>query len=121
MSGSRSWNRRETNVAQAGYFTVLRSTGWFSALSHLPGGYRYVVKGPATPDVLVKPEGAEAAPEKGPVSPETAPTLQMVPSIARDLGLPRLALIAVVAAAITVLLLLLMHWDSPGGPYKVGF
>ena len=59
MPGSHSWNRRESNVTQAGFFTVLRSTGWFPALSRLPGGYRYLVKGPVTPDVLVKPEGAE--------------------------------------------------------------
>jgi hypothetical protein len=35
------WNRREFNVASAGYFTVLKPTGWFAA-SRLPGGFRYV-------------------------------------------------------------------------------
>jgi hypothetical protein len=114
MPGSRSWNRRETNVAQAGFFTVLRSTGWFSAVSRLPGGYRYVVKGPATPDLLVKPEGAHAAPEKRDDTQETAPTLQMLTSRTSGLDLLRLVLIASVAAGITALFFLFLHLDSPG-------
>ncbi len=116
MPGSRSWNRRETNVTQAGFFTVLRSAGWFSALSRLPGGYRYVVKGPATPDVLVKPEGAgAAAPKNGDEAQETAPTLQMSTPRTSGLGLLRLALIVLVAAGITALFFLILHLeDSPG-------
>ena len=111
MSAAR-WNRRETNVAQAGYFTVLRSTGWFSALSRLPGGYRYVVKGPATPDVLVRPEGAGvAAPESHDEAQEAAPTLQVLTSKTSGLGLLRLALIALAAAGITALFFLLLHLD----------
>jgi len=42
MNNPRSWNRREFTVAANGYFTVLRSTGWFSAVP-LPGGFRYLV------------------------------------------------------------------------------
>jgi hypothetical protein len=115
MSGSR-WNRRETNVAQAGYFTVLRSTGFFSALSRLPGGYRYVVKGPATPAVLVKPVGAgTAAPENHGAAQETTPAFETLSPQASGLGLLRLALIALVAAGITALFFLLLHLDSPGG------
>jgi len=115
MPGSRSWNRRETNVAQAGFFTVLRSTGFFSTLSRLPGGYRYVVKGPATPDVLVKPEGAEAAAlEKGDLAQETAPSFQLVAPRASGRGLLRLAIIAVVAAGLTALFFVFLHLDSPG-------
>ena len=63
MAGSRSWNRRETNVAQAGYFTVLRSSGWFSTL-RLPGGFRYLLKGPPTSAFLEKPGGARATSEE---------------------------------------------------------
>jgi hypothetical protein len=114
MSGSR-WNRRETNVAQAGYFTVLRSAGWFSALSRLPGGYRYVVKGPATPELLVTPEGASAAaPDNHGAAQETAPAFETLASRTSGLGLLRLALIALVAAGLTVLFFLLLHLDSPG-------
>jgi len=115
MPGSR-WNRRETNVAQAGYFTVLRSAGWFSALSRLPGGYRYVVKGPATAELLVKPEGAgTAALENHDAAQETAPAFETFAPKTSGLGLLRLALIALVAAGLTVLFFLLLHLDSPGG------
>jgi hypothetical protein len=44
MTDPRSWNRREFDVARAGYFDVLRPSGWFSAL-RLPGGFRYRIKG----------------------------------------------------------------------------
>lgn len=112
---ARLWNRGETNVAQAGYFTVLRSSGWFSALSRLPGGYRYVVKGPATPDVPVKPEGATAeAPEKLTDSGGATPTFQTVTPRASGRGLLRLALIALVAAGLTALFFLFLRLDSPG-------
>ncbi len=110
------WNRRETNVAQAGFFTVLRSTGWFSALSRPPGGYRYVVKGPATPDVLVKPEGSSAeAPEVGAGAEATAPSFEMVTPKMTGRGLLRLALIALVALGLTLLFFVILHWEDPGG------
>jgi len=109
------WNRRETNIAQAGYFTILRSSGWFSALSRLPGGYRYVIKGAATPDVLLaKPAGAGAATEKRDGAVEAALRLQMLTPGAKGLGLLRRALIALVAAALTALFFLLLHLESPG-------
>jgi len=103
MPGSRSWNRRETDVAQAGYFTVLRSSGWFSALSRLPGGYRYVVKGPATPDLLVKPEGAKAGSEErnGAGGPGAWASLQFGMAKARDFYLARMVLIALAGLALT--------------------
>src|SRR5579863_1865641 len=41
---SRYWNRREFDVTPNGYFTVLKSSGWFSAV-RLPDGFRYLVKG----------------------------------------------------------------------------
>jgi len=117
MPGSRSWNRRETNVAQAGFFTVLRSTGWFSSTLHLPGGYRYVAKGPATPECLQKPEGATAeATEKRDEAQESALTFQTVTPKTSGAGLLRVALIALVAAGITALFFLFLHLDSPGGP-----
>jgi hypothetical protein len=39
---NRTWNRREFSVTPNGYFTVLRPSGWFSAV-RLPGGFRYQV------------------------------------------------------------------------------
>ena len=112
MPGSRSWNRRETNVAQAGYFTVLRSAGWFSSTLHLPGGYRYVVKGAATPDLLVKPEGATAdEPEKRDEAPGTTPAFQTVTPKSSGLGLLRLGLIALVAVGLTSLFFVILHFD----------
>jgi len=111
MADSRPRNRRESHVAQAGYFTVLRSTGAFSALSRLPAGYRHVVKGPATPDVLVKPGGATAeAPEKRADGQETSPTFQTVTPRASGIGLLRLAFFALVAAGLTSLFFLFLHW-----------
>ena len=119
---ARAWNRRETSVAQAGYFSILRSTGWFSALSRLPGGYRYVVKGPATPDFLVRPEGlGVAATERRGAMAATAPAFQAVAPRASGRAAIRFALIAFVAAGITVLFFLLLHLESPGGPFRVGF
>ena len=119
---TRVWNRRETNVTQAGYFTVLRSTGWFSALNRLPGGYRYVVKGQAIPDVLVKPEGAVAkTAESQAAGQEIGPAFQLLTPGASGRGWLRLAIIALVAAGITASFFLFLHFDSPGGPYRVGF
>lgn len=115
MSGSR-WNRRETNVAQAGYFTVLRSSGFFSALGRLPGGYRYLVKGPATPDVLLMPEGMRsAAPERGDEAQGKVPAFETLTPKSSGLSLLRVALIGLVAAGLTALFFLLLHLDSPGG------
>lgn len=42
MNGSGSWNRRGFEVTPNGFFTVLRSSGWFPAF-RLPGGFRYLL------------------------------------------------------------------------------
>ena len=47
---SRNWNRREFDVTPNGYFTVLKSSGWFSA-TRLPDGFRYLWKGAPNPAV----------------------------------------------------------------------
>jgi hypothetical protein len=103
MSGPR-WNRRETNVAQAGFFNVLRSAGWFSSTLHLPGGYRYVVKGAATPEVLDRPAGLSAlAPEENRGGGgERPPSLQFAMPWAREHRLVRMALIAITGVMITL-------------------
>lgn len=101
MSGSR-WNRRETNVAQAGYFTVLRSSGWFSTL-RLPGGFRYLIKGPPTPPWLEKLGGAKASPEEQSRAggPGDQASLQFGMPNARACSLARMMLIALAVAAAT--------------------
>jgi hypothetical protein len=44
----KTWNRREFDVTPNGYFTVLKSSGWFSA-ARLPAGFRYLAKGAPDP------------------------------------------------------------------------
>ena len=41
MKTSTSWNRRGSAVTANGYFTVLRSTGWFPTFRP-PDGFRYL-------------------------------------------------------------------------------
>jgi hypothetical protein len=41
------WNRRGFDVIPNGFFTVLRSSGWFPAF-RLPGGFRYLIGEPGT-------------------------------------------------------------------------
>jgi len=42
MNGPGSWNRRGFDVTPNGFFTVLRSSGWFPTF-RLPGGFRYLI------------------------------------------------------------------------------
>jgi hypothetical protein len=116
MWGPRTWNRREFDVTPNGYFTVLKSTGWFSAV-RLPGGFRYLVglsKGTAYSQALENPT-ASPPPEliSVPVqksldhsgSLETAILSQsMIPST-QDHSLMRPVLIALAAIAISWILL----------------
>ncbi|WP_420239782.1 hypothetical protein ACOBR2_09515 [Telmatobacter bradus] len=55
MNKPRQWNRRDFTPTSAGYFTVLRESGWFSTLP-LPGGYRYQTGTKKKP--ALKPESA---------------------------------------------------------------
>ncbi|MGA2886500.1 MAG: hypothetical protein ABSE51_00495 [Terracidiphilus sp.] len=113
MTGPRSWNRREFDVTPAGFFTVLRPTGWFSATSRLPAGFRYLVsasKHAAAPHVVDMPAAAPArAPEQEaldrPAIKETTISLQILTLSAHDHHLMRQALILLSAAAITCFLL----------------
>ena len=97
MSDPRTWNRREFSVTQAGYFTVLKPTGRFSAL-RLPGGFRYLV----SPFQRTKPE--QEARERA-ASQATGIPLQILPAEAPGHYLVRAALIALTAAVITFALL----------------
>jgi hypothetical protein len=113
MPGSRSWNRREFDVTSTGWFTVLRPTGWFSATSRLPAGFRYLIgasKQAAAPHVVDMPAAAPArAPEQEALDRAATKDATISPQIlapsTHDHHLMRQALILLLAAAITCLLL----------------
>jgi hypothetical protein len=116
-----SWNRREFSVTPNGYFTVLRSTGWFSTV-RLPGVFQYRI---GLSDVTAFPQANENTTE----NPTTAPLLEstsmpdqtafghagiqetailsqsMIPST-HDYRLMRTVLIVLAAAAISLIILL---------------
>jgi hypothetical protein len=85
-------------VAQAGYFNVLRSSGWFSTL-RLPGGFRYLIKGPPTPPWLEKLGGAKATPEQQSEAGEAEASLDFGMQKTRDESPLRMVLVALVALA----------------------
>ncbi len=106
MTSPRSWNRREFNVTPAGFFTVLKPTGWFSA-SRLPAGFRYL-NGPPKGGAAPAPASKLAPDQKAldhAVSQETTIPLQIVMPSAHDRRLVRLALIVLAAAALTLFVL----------------
>ena len=98
MPSSRTWNRREFNIAQNGYFTILKSAGWFSTVP-LPEGFRYFgrkSKSAASPQAPGQPANINAA------VPAFVPTirLQTIDSGASGHHLMRLALIVLAATAL---------------------
>jgi len=120
MKSPRSWNRREFAVTPNGFFTILKPTGWFSAVP-LPGGFRYFVgqsKGTASPQAhenptenptTAPPPESTSVPERKALdhadSQETAIPLQIVMPSTHDHHLMRPALIVLAATAITSILL----------------
>jgi hypothetical protein len=116
MTSPRSWNRREFAVTQNGYFTILKSTGWFSA-APLPGGFRYLTgkpKGaasPRMPENTAEKPAATSDPGSIGVSKQKPPghaggrqaTIQLQTIDSRTPGrhLMRLALIVIAATALT--------------------
>lgn len=118
MTAPRSWNRRESNVSIAGYFTVLRSTGWFSAL-RLPGGFRYRIKGagpdnPALTSTLPAAPGSLSSPKLRSAdlaaSQETETSYHLTMLRTQDRHLVRLALVVPAALAVTALVLWWAIW-----------
>jgi hypothetical protein len=121
MKDPRTWNRREFAVTPNGLFSILRPTGWFSAV-RLPGGFRYrvglseetefsqVQENPTeNPAAAPLPEST-FVPEQNALehagSQKTAILSQsMIPST-HDYRLMRTALIVLAAAAITLIILL---------------
>ena len=97
MMGPRTWNRREFDVTPNGFFTVLRSSGWFSTV-RLPGGFRYLIGEPkraAAAKADENPTGGQAT---------GVPWHFMQPG-AQEHRPARLVLIALAAVAITGILL----------------
>jgi hypothetical protein len=115
MKSSRSWNRREFNVTSAGYFTVLKPTGWFSAAStsRLPAGIRYHI-GPsekAAASHVVETLAAEPVPapeqqtlDHADIQETTIPPNLLMPTT-HDYHWMRLSLSALFAAALTYFVL----------------
>lgn len=119
MTDPRKWNRRESDVSVAGYFTVLRPTRWFSAL-RLPGGFRYRIKGapgpenPAMSSTIPPAPGSLSSPKLNSVDhaadPELAIPIQLTTPSTPDRHLMRLAFIVIAAIAITSFLLWWTIW-----------
>ena len=99
MTESRRWNRRGSEVTPNGYFTVLRSSGWFSTLQ-LPGGYRYQIGENGKPRKHLK-----TAPQVEPSAVDATLHLQMVGSTEGRFSWLRLGGIIVAAIALTFFLL----------------
>ncbi|MGB8030924.1 MAG: hypothetical protein WCF30_14830 [Terracidiphilus sp.] len=93
----RSWKHREFAVTQAGYFTVLKPTGWSSAT--LPPGSRYL-NDPSKDGAAPSPD--QTAPDCA-GSQETTISLKFVDPPPQNRHSIRLTLIALAAAALTVL------------------
>ncbi|MGO9326107.1 MAG: hypothetical protein ACLP07_16250 [Terracidiphilus sp.] len=108
--GPRSWKRREFAVTQAGYFTVLKPTGGFSAT--LQPGSRYL--NDLSKDGAVPPPApGQAAPDRS-GTPETTIHLQTVSPGPGELHWVRLALIVLTAAVLT---LSVLWWMTPNNPW----
>jgi hypothetical protein len=101
MSSARSWNRREFAVTQNGYFTILKSTGWFSAVP-LPAGFRYFASKAKGASPALTPASASLlnAPGQADIQQSTI-RLQTIDSSTSGRHLMRLALIVLAATALT--------------------
>jgi hypothetical protein len=116
VSSFRTWNRRDFSVQLAGFYTILKPTGWFAALP-LPGGFRYrwgQPKGPASQQAY---ENSISVPKQRipgyAGSQEATMRLQIMAPSTHERRLIRPALIVLAAIAITSLLL---WWIMAGAP-----
>ncbi len=109
MNGPSSWNRRGSAVTPNGFFTVLRSTGWFPTF-RLPGGFRYLIgeSGVNRPRSAGAPEQQTAGLPAGTQTEIVLRQIDAEPRGAR--AWLRVASLAFVATALTFALLLwIMH------------
>ena len=116
MKSPSSWNRRGSAVTPNGYFTVLRSTGWFPTF-RLPDGYRYAtgksVTDPLHPvDAVARLAVANPA-ASSPIQPESTIAFRQIESRRFSLrGVLWVTLLTVAAMALTYVALLWMM-NSP--------
>lgn len=105
MRKPRFWNRRGFTPSAAGYFSVLREDGWFSA-APLPEGYRYSIDSEKKPArALLTPTSAALFGIAG----EVPPILQWYRAPQHGLRrLVRLGVIVLLAAGLMYLLLALL-------------
>jgi hypothetical protein len=116
MSKPPSWNRRGSAVTPNGFFTVLKSTGWFPTF-RLPNDFRYVTgKSAINPAFPANVVGRFTVPRAGTESVPRETTIALRQIDSDRIGLNsvlRIAAMALIAMAITFAgLLWIMH--SPG-------
>jgi hypothetical protein len=105
MKTSSSWNRRGSAVTANGFFTVLRSTGWFATF-RLPDGYRYAtgksVTDPLHPVDVVGRLAVSNPAANAPVLPQSTIALRQIDSGRVSLrGLLWVAVLTIAAMALT--------------------
>jgi len=114
----RSVTRRGFEVGTAGWFTITSPRRWFSA-SSLPSGFQDFLDRPKRTEARVipfppSPEGDPTAADRA-NRPDAAPPLQLINPSAQDHRLMRMVLIALIAAALT---LLVLWWLTPNSWYQ---
>ncbi len=114
---SSSWNRRGSAVTSNGYFTVLKSTGWFPTF-RLPDGFRYAtgksVTDPLHPVDIVGRYAVSNPAAKASVLPESTIAFRQIDSGRVSLrGVLWVAGLTMAAMALTYLALLWIM-NSPG-------
>ena len=104
MKGPSSWNRRGSAVTANGYFTVLKSTGWFPTF-RLPDGFRYLIRDNGVD--RTPPVGAPVPPQVDqPTNVEAEVQLRQIDDDQRGPGVwVRWAVLGVVACAGTLMML----------------
>ena len=114
MRKPRFWNRRDFTPSAAGYFSVLRENGWFSA-APLPDGYRYAIDSGKKPARAILKPGSAAL---FGIAEQDSPILQWYMEPKRSLRwLVRLALILLLAAGVMYLSLVVLGypWGAAHG------
>jgi hypothetical protein len=114
MKTSSSWNRRGSAVTSNGFFTVLKSSGWFPTF-RLPDGFRYLtgksVTNPShSADVVARLTVSNSA-ANAPNPADSTIALHQIDTGQQDLHtLLRTGALALAAAALTFALLMwIMH------------
>jgi hypothetical protein len=100
MNILRSVVRRGFTVAQAGYFTVTSPNRWFPA-SRLPGGFQDLTGPPKAKSPTVRDQD----PAHHSASHENLSQFELIGLRSQNYPLPRMALIGLAAAALTLAVL----------------